>query len=247
MKKLIGFLLIICCIPLLSGCRWEGHRMLQKFMDDFTENNPYWWCTPDGEEKLKKAFEEKMTSDIEFARTASRGIKDTPFLSRTNRHVRNNFFIGDYTRKDENGKVIEYGERRTFILITGIRMKECLSNGDKIIYITYSVTTDIPAKYAKRYKIYVDNVNTCTVDKKHTYEPLRYRSRYTVHIGDFILSNEEHPDKLEQKVQQTQDTVPNTEATTSSRTYQMNNDGNKNVTIEHNGEKNIINLNNKTI
>lgn len=245
MKKLV--IILIICIPLLSSCRWEGHRMLQKFMNDFTENNPYWWSTPDGEEKLKKAFEEKMTSDIEFARTASRGIKDTPFLSRPNRHVRNDFFINDYTHKDENGKVIEYGERRTFILITGIRLKERLSNGDKIMYITYSVTTDIPAKYNKRYKIYVDNVNTCTVDKKHTYEVLRYRSRYTVHIGDFILSNKEYPDKLEQKVQQTQDTVPNTEATTPSRTYQMNNGGDKNVTIEHNGEKNIINLNNKTI
>ena len=68
MKKLIGFLLIICCIPLLSGCRWEGHRMLQKFMDDFTENNPYWWSTPDGEEKLKKAFEDSVDDYLEWCK-----------------------------------------------------------------------------------------------------------------------------------------------------------------------------------
>lgn len=147
----------------------NGPNLFDKWFEEFQEVNPHWTQTTEGHQKLTDAFKEKMTSDLEFAKSV---CKCDVFTSEC---------ITSYERKDG-----EYGGIWSFVFKKTVTLKNPLYNGQKEVDLAYEIFSTIPAT-ASHDRPYLENVNYS--DTFNPYHDINYSG--TLNLGSFIVTKKE--------------------------------------------------------
>lgn len=143
--------------------------LFDKWFIDFQEENPHWTRTTEGHEKLTKAFEKEMKSNLEFAKSV---CQDKAFISEC---------ISSYDRKDG-----EHGGIWSFVFIKNVTLKNPLYNGQTEVELAYEIFSTIPATEPHE-RPYLKNVNYS--DKFNSYHDINYSG--TLNLGSYIVTKKD--------------------------------------------------------
>ena len=155
----------------------KSAAIVNSFFQEFQKNNDAWMKTTEGQNKLVKAFEEKMTTDVEFAKACA--------SYNTHSHydmgfpVRDSGTISAYDKADG-----EEGEIKAFDMVISIDLIKPLYNGQKEIRVKYEIISTIPSTVEEHWRPYVDNVNYCS--KFNTFLKNKYDA--TLDLGCYIVT-----------------------------------------------------------
>lgn len=177
MKKLnLSYLPILIALLLLSSCQGNTNGastatdsidaaettstsvdIVNKFFTEFQQSNDGWHKTEEGHNKLKKAFEDKMTSDVEFAKAVASYNTESEYSN----NIRQDDSISPYDKDDG-----EEGEIKAFQFVIPVELIKPLYNGQKEIKVSYEIISAIPSTVEEHWRPYTANANHC-----QTFEP----------------------------------------------------------------------------
>lgn len=194
MKNLYNSILpLLIAILLLSSCQGNSRtgntsndsvavaeatpssvEIVDNFFTEFQQANDGWTKTEEGHDKLVKAFEEKMTSDVNFAKAvASYNIE-----SEYDNSIRQDDSISSYNKDDG-----EEGELKAFEFVIPVKLVKPLYNGQKEIEVSYEIISAIPSTVEEHWRPYTANANHCA-----TFEPYFKSQRDGVlNLGSFVV------------------------------------------------------------
>jgi hypothetical protein len=151
--------------------------IVDEFFTKFQESNTEWFKTKEGHNKLIKAFREKFTSDINFAKSCANSTCE--YVS-----IRLSESIAQYNNKNN---VNEEGEIKAFDIIIKINLLKPLYNGQRYVELKYELINSIPSTIENHDIPYIDNVNY-----SNTFNPFMKNSYDgTLDIGCYILTKKE--------------------------------------------------------
>lgn len=195
MKKFLFFVFVALTIGLSSGCVDPKRSVkdgvekvvvkpsMDSFFKDFQENYADWYETKEGQDSLRKAFEERMLNDIEFAKVAA--------SYRTDYDMIGSIFASEsmFPYKKNDG---EYGEVKAFKLGYKIPLKKPLYNGEKKIGIQYEIINLIPSTEENHKKPYIENANDVKI-----FSPFINKSfDDAIDLGTYFLANVNDQDTI---------------------------------------------------
>lgn len=155
-----------------------SQEIVEQFFAEFQQNNEDWTKTTEGHEKLTKAFEEKMTSDIDFAKAIASYSTEFEY----DKNIRKDDSISPYSK--DNG---EEGEIKAFEFVIPVKLIKPLYNGQKEIEVSYEIISTIPSTVEEHWRPYTKNVNYCA-----TFSPYFNTNRDGVlNLGSFILTKKD--------------------------------------------------------
>ena len=156
----------------------KEQEMIDLFFTQFQEENDGWTKSIEGHEKLKKAFEDKMTSDIVFAKAIASYGTNSEYRNRIRKHES----ITSYNK--DNG---EEGEIKAFEFVIPVELTKPLYNGQKEIEVSYEIISTIPSTIEEHWRPYVDNANYCS-----TFDSYFNSSRSGVlNLGSFVITRKD--------------------------------------------------------
>lgn len=159
----------------------NGKALVEQFFTDFQQENDGWTKTTDGHNKLAKAFSEKMTTDVNFAKAiASYGTHSY------HGNIRKDDSISSYSKG--NG---EEGEIKAFEFVIPVNLIKPLYNGQKEIEVSYEIISTIPSTIEDHSRPYIGNVNYCS-----EFSPYFKTQRDGVlNLGSFVVTQKDNPEK----------------------------------------------------
>lgn len=187
-------IILVLMTMILVGCQGSGQSsqksntpveetadevsssMVMDFFTDFQRQNEDWAKTTQGHKKLVEAFEEKMTSDIDFAKACATYNMRSQYGSNS---LRRSESISSYDRSDG-----EEGEIKAFDIVVEIPLVKPLYNGQKTVSVKYEIISTIPSTIEEHWRPYVDNANYCSTFNSYL------ESDYdgTLNLGCFIVT-----------------------------------------------------------
>lgn len=195
MKNLLFFIIAVLMLSLATECVDSNRSVkdgvkkivtkptMEFFFKKFQEGYPDWYESKEGKDSLKKAFEERMLNDIEFAKVAA--------SYRTDNNITGSIFasesISPYKKNDG-----EEGEVKAFKFKYDIPLKKPLYTGEKEIGIQYEIISLIPSTEENHKKPYITNINDCK--KFDPYIESRYAD--AIDLGSYIIANTNDRDSL---------------------------------------------------
>ena len=151
-----------------------SYEVVNEFFASFQQSNDGWTKTEEGHNKLKKAFEEKMTSDVEFAKAIASYETDSQYHNR----IRKDDSISSYNKEDG-----EEGEIKAFEFVIPVKLIKPLYNGQKEIEVSYEIISAIPSTVEEHWRPYTANANHCA-----TFDPYFKTQRDGVlNLGSFVV------------------------------------------------------------
>lgn len=153
--------------------------LIFNFFEDFQKSNDGWTKTTTGHQMLVKAFEKKMISELDFAKSCASYNMMTKHRFNS---IRNSASISSYDKSDG-----EEGEVKAFDIIIEIPLIKPLYNGQKTIKVKYEIISTIPSTIEEHWKPYIDNVNYC--GKFDSYLKSEYDG--ILNLGCYILTRKD--------------------------------------------------------
>ena len=140
-----------------NGITKNDSLTLQHWFNDYQRKNPDWLKEKDGMKKLRKSFEEKMTSNINFAIETS---YDFSYLYENGcqRIFYNTSMAAVF---DENYN--EDGELKSFKFKVTLDLLKPMYNGKRTIDFTYEIFNVIPASIENHEEPYLKKINHCQI------------------------------------------------------------------------------------
>ena len=166
----------------------DAYPYYQNWFTQFENNNPNWLENKNGIEILRKAFNEKMSSDIRFVKYLMLTEKKSEYEKYTENkpEILLSESIGKFTHGDE------IGEMKVFLMYITVKLTKPLYNGQDEINIYYEIVNFIPST-EKNHRIpytgdpYVNNVDTCIISNGDPYFNDRNVSKKI--IGIYLVGN----------------------------------------------------------
>lgn len=148
--------------------------IVNNFFTEFQQANDGWTKTEEGQDKLVKAFEEKMTSDVDFAKAVASYNTDSEY----DNNIRQDDSISSYNKDDG-----EEGEIKAFEFVIPVKLIKPLYNGQKEIEVSYEIISAIPSTVEEHWRPYTANANHCA-----TFDPYFKSQRDGVlKLGSFVV------------------------------------------------------------
>ena len=152
-----------------------NNELVDAFFKDFQEKNDGWTKTDAGHKKLVKAFEEKMTTDIEFEKACA--CYNTTY--EYSNPIKDSESISAYSKDDG-----EEGEIKAFDFVIDVKLIKPLYNGQKEITVKYEIISTIPSTIEEHWRPYVEKSNFCS-----TFDPFQKNSyNGTLDLGCFLVT-----------------------------------------------------------
>mgnify|MGYP000087528318 CR=1 FL=1 len=152
----------------------SSYDVVNEFFTSFQQANDGWTKTEDGHDKLKKAFEEKMTSDVEFAKAIASYETESQYGNR----IKKDGSISSYNKEDG-----EEGEIKAFEFIIPVKLIKPIYNGQREIEVSYEIISAIPSTVEEHWRPYTANANHCA-----TFDPYFKSKRDGVlNLGSFVV------------------------------------------------------------
>lgn len=159
-----------------------NEQIVGEFFLYYQKKDPDWFKSFDGHKRLKKSFEKKITTDLEFAKAcASYGLHN--FVSEA---IRDSETISSYSRQSG-----EEGEVKAFDFVIPVHLIKPMYNGQQDVEVKYEIISTIPSTVKDHKKPYIQNVNYC--GKFESFLKNEYDA--TLNLGCFILTNKEKKDQ----------------------------------------------------
>lgn len=142
----------------------HAYPYYQKWFTEFEKNNPNWLNEKNGLQKFKKAFNEKMSSDIKFVKY----LMLTEAKSEYEEYTENKpkiLLSESLCKATVEDKI---GEMKVFLMYITVKLSKPMYNGQDEIDIYYEIVNFIPST-EKNHQIpytgdpYVNNVDTCII------------------------------------------------------------------------------------
>lgn len=157
----------------------QNDELIMGFFKEFQENNDGWTKTTEGHQKLAKAFEEKMTSDAEFAKACASYNMESQYGSNS---LRRSESISSYNKEDG-----EEGEVKAFDVVFEIPLIKPLYNGQKTIDVKFEIISFIPSTVEEHWRPYVKNANYCS-----TFDPYQKNSYDgALDLGCYVIAKKD--------------------------------------------------------
>ena len=192
-KSLIPIFTFLLAVLLLSSCQGNSRTenastdsvavdeatlasvdIVNNFFTEFQKANDGWTKTEEGHAKLVKAFEEKMTSDVDFAKAIASYNTGSKYYN----NIRQDDSISSYNKDDG-----EEGEIKAFEFVIPVKLIKPLYNGQKEIEVSYEIISAIPSTVEEHWRPYITNANHCA-----TFDPYFKSHRDGVlNLGSFVV------------------------------------------------------------
>lgn len=158
----------------VAGITSASVDIVDKFFTEFQQANDGWTKTKEGQNKLVKAFEEKMISDVDFAKAVASYNTEFEY----DNSIRQDDSISPYGKGDG-----EEGEIKAFEFVIPVKLVKPLYNGQKKIEVSYEIISAIPSTIEEHWRPYTANVNHCA-----TFDPYFNSQRNGVlNLGSFVV------------------------------------------------------------
>lgn len=154
----------------------ESPAIVDDFFTKFQEENDGWTKTEEGHQKLVKAFEDEMKSNIDFAKAVASYGTEYQYSNK----IRKDDSISSYNKEDG-----EEGEIKAFEFVIPVKLIKPLYNGQKEIEVSYEIISMIPSTVEEHWRPYVVNANFAD-----TFNPYFKSKRDGVlNLGCYVVTN----------------------------------------------------------